>query len=239
MVYPVRIYALRINNEQCSTIVTAPPEPLPRRPGKKGIWLLCHWVPMYLLAHVMAGILIGLVLAGFVGDRRVVALAALGAVLPDLIDKPLGHIVLAGTVNYGRIYFHGLTILFLVVLAGLLLYHYHQRIGLLAVAVGMASHQILDGMWHNPVTWFWPFLGPIPRHYYPEGYLQDAIWRQLSQPSEWVFLFLVIGLFAVLYRRELTTAINRLASPPARRAVVAVLVLAVIAALAAGWRFLL
>jgi membrane-bound metal-dependent hydrolase YbcI (DUF457 family) len=194
---------------------------------------------MYLLAHVMAGILIGLVLAGLVGDRRVVALAALGAVLPDLIDKPLGHIILAGTVDYGRIYFHGLTILFLVVLAGLLLYHYHQRIGLLAVAAGMASHQVLDGMWHNPVTWFWPFLGPIPRHYYPEGYLQDAIWRQLSQPSEWVFLFLVIGLFAVLYRRELKTVVNRLASPPARRAVVAVLVLAVIAALAAGWRFLL
>jgi len=38
--------------------------------------------------------------------------------------------------------------------------------------------------------------------------------RQLSQPSEWVFLFLVIGLFAVLYRRELKTVVNRLASPP-------------------------
>ncbi len=190
---------------------------------------------MYLLAHVMAGIIIGIVLAGLLGDRRVVAFAALGAMIPDLIDKPLGHIVLAGTINYGRIYFHGLTILFLVVIAGILLYHYRRRIGLLAAAAGMASHQILDGMWHNPVVWYWPFLGPIPGYHYPEGYLREAILRQLSQPSEWIFLLLIIGLFAVLYRQELKTLINRLRDPPLRRVVIAVLVVAV---LAAGWQFL-
>ncbi|WP_054848594.1 metal-dependent hydrolase [Methanoculleus chikugoensis] len=97
---------------------------------------------MYLLAHAMVGLLIGVVLAAIAGDRRVLALAVLGAVLPpDLIDKPLGHILLAGTVGYGRIYFHGLTILFLVVIAGLILYYYRRRIDLFAVAAGMASHQ--------------------------------------------------------------------------------------------------
>ena len=189
---------------------------------------------MYLFAHIMVGILIGLVLAVLVGDRRIVALTALGAVLPDLIDKPLGHIVLAGTLNYGRIYFHGLTVLFLVVLAGLLLYHYRQRIGLLAVAVGMASHQVLDGMWHNPVVWFWPFLGPIPGREYPDDYLWDAILRQLSQPSEWIFFVLIIGLFAVLYRRELKSFIGRPRSLPVLLAVVA---LFIVAAICAGLRF--
>lgn len=144
---------------------------------------------MYLLAHAMAGILIGLVLVPLTGDRRVVALAALGAVLPDLIDKPLGHIILAGTVNYGRLYFHGLTVLSLFVIAGLLLYRYRHRIGLLVVAAGMASHQVLDGMWYNPVAWFWPFLGPIPGHHYPENYFWEAILRR-ALPTERVDLSL-------------------------------------------------
>lgn len=190
---------------------------------------------MYLFAHIMVGILIGLVLAVLVGDRRIVALTALGAVLPDLIDKPLGHIVLAGTLNYGRIYFHGLTVLFLVTLAGLLLYLYRRRIGLLAVAVGMASHQILDGMWHNPVVWFWPFLGPIPGHDYPDTYFRDAILRELSQPSEWIFFFLIVGLFVVLYRRELKSFIDRSGGSSVLLAVVAVFILAVVCA---GLRFL-
>ncbi|NLZ29458.1 MAG: metal-dependent hydrolase [Methanomicrobiales archaeon] len=193
---------------------------------------------MYLLAHAMAGILIGLVLVPLTGDRRVVALAALGAVLPDLIDKPLGHIILAGTVNYGRLYFHGLTVLSLFVIAGILLYRYRHRVGLLVVAAGMASHQVLDGMWHNPVAWFWPFLGPIPGRNYPDDYFWDVLLRQISQPSEWIFLFLIVGLFAALYRQELKAVTNRLANPSARRAAVVVLILAAIITFAAGWRLL-
>lgn len=194
---------------------------------------------MYLLAHAMAGILIGLLLAIIADDRRAVALAALGAVLPDLIDKPLGHIVLAGTVDYGRIYFHGLTVLALFVVAGLLLYHHRRRIGLLAVAAGMVSHQILDGMWWHPIEWFWPFLGPLPQHHYSEHFLWDAIRQGLSQPSEWVFLILIAGLFAVFYRRELAAVLTRLANPGIRQALFAALVLAVLVVIAVGGRLLL
>ena len=193
---------------------------------------------MYLLAHAMAGILLGIVLAAIVGDRRVIALAALGAVLPDLIDKPLGHIILNGTVNYGRIYFHGLTVLFLFFIAGLLLYHYRGRLGLLAVTAGMASHQFLDAMWRHPVEWFWPFLGPLQRYDYQEDYFWDAILRELAQPSEWLF-FLIVGLFAVLYRQELEALLARLTGPTGRLMLFAALGLAAIAALAVGGRFCL
>ncbi|MCK9276547.1 MAG: metal-dependent hydrolase [Methanoculleus sp.] len=194
---------------------------------------------MYPLAHVMAGVLIGLVLAAIVGDRRVVALGALGAVLPDPIDKPIGHIILAGTVNYGRIYFHGLTVFFLILLTGLLLYRHRRRIGLLAVAAGMASHQILDGMWRHPVEWFWPFLGPLPQHHYSEHFLWDTIRQGLAQPSEWLFLLLITGLFAAFYRRELAAALTRLTGPSARRMIFTALGLVILVALAVGWRFLL
>jgi hypothetical protein len=194
---------------------------------------------MYILAHAMAGILLGIVLAAIVGDRRVIALGALGAVLPDLIDKPLGHIILNGTVNYGRIFFHGLTVFSLFLIAGLLLYHYRGRIGLIAVAAGMASHQFLDAMWRHPVEWFWPFLGPLPRHDYGEDFFWDAILRELAQPSEWLFFFLITGLFAVLYRRELEDLLARLTGATDRRMLFAALGLAAVAALAVGGRFLL
>ncbi|KDE55243.1 metal-dependent hydrolase [Methanoculleus sp. MH98A] len=193
---------------------------------------------MYLLAHAMAGLLIGVVFAAIAGDRRVLALATLGAVLPDLIDKPLGHIVLAGTLDYGRIYFHGLTILSLVVIAGLILYRYRRRLDLLAVAAGMASHQFLDGMWRHPVEWFWPFLGPLPQHGYPEDYFWESVLRELAQPSEWLFFLLIAGLFAYIYRRELATVLNRFVNLSFRMALVAALGLAILAALAVGWRLL-
>jgi hypothetical protein len=194
---------------------------------------------MYLIAHAMVGVLIGLVIAAIAGDRRVLALAVLGAVLPDLIDKPLGHIILNGTVNYGRIYFHGLTIFFLILLAGLLLYRYRGRIGLLALAAGMASHQFFDAMWRHPVEWFWPFLGPLPRHDYAEDFFWDAILRELAQPSEWLFLFLIAGLFAYLYRQELGALLTRFAGPGARQIIFVVFGLAIVAALAVGGCLLL
>ena len=194
---------------------------------------------MYLIAHAMVGVLIGLVIAAIAGDRRVLALAVLGAVLPDLIDKPLGHIILNGTVNYGRIYFHGLTVLTLILLAGILLYRYRGRIGLLALAAGMASHQFFDAMWRHPVEWFWPFLGPLPRHDYAEDFFWDAILRELAQPSEWLFLFLIAGLFAYLYRQELRGLLARFASPGARQIIFVVFGLAIVAALAVGGSLLL
>jgi hypothetical protein len=166
-------------------------------------------VVMFLFAHVMAGILLGLVLAAIAGDRRVVAVCAVGAALPDLIDKPLGHILLKGSVDYGRIYFHGLTVLALLMLLGLLLFWYRRQILVLVLAVGVASHQILDGMWRHPVEWFWPFLGPLQRHSYPDSYLWDALWRQLTQPTEWIYFALITGLFIILYRDEAICIVRR------------------------------
>src|SRR5690606_21899879 len=128
--------------------------------------------------------------------------------------------------DYGRIYFHGLTILFLVVIAGLILYHYRRRLDLLAVAAGMASHQFLDGMWRHPVEWFWPFLGPLPQHGYPEDYFWESVLRELAQPSEWLFFLLIAGLFAYIYRRELAAVLNRFVNLSFRMALVAALGLA-------------
>jgi len=63
---------------------------------------------MLLFAHV------GLALASARFFNSVsLAFLALGSMLPDIIDKPLGHIFLASSLGYGRIYSH--TLLFLTI----------------------------------------------------------------------------------------------------------------------------
>src|SRR5690554_2334060 len=59
---------------------------------------------MFLMCHLLTGILIGMPLSGYFRDRHIVTACAVGALLPDLIDKPLGHFLLDGGIGSGRIY---------------------------------------------------------------------------------------------------------------------------------------
>ena len=90
-------------------------------------------------------------------DYRVVLL---GSMLPDIIDKPIGHIFLADTFhNNGRLFAH--TLLFFSVLFFFGLYRYLRsaKIGFLALALGSGFHLILDSMWNDTQTFFWPIHG--------------------------------------------------------------------------------
>ncbi len=171
---------------------------------------------MFLLAHLLAGMLLGLVFALISGDRRAVAVGALGAVLPDLIDKPLGLIVLKGIVDAGRIYVHGLLVLMILFAAGMLLWRYRATVLGIVLAVGVLSHQIMDRMWTHPVAWFYPMLGPYPRHA-PPDFFWDAIWRELHQPSEWACLIVSASVFLILYRNDLRRVLSRCVLRPSRR----------------------
>jgi len=82
---------------------------------------------------------------------------ALGSILPDLIDKPLG-LMIFGTMNHGRIFAH--TLLFLVLLA--LLAVCFKDIWLASLSAGVLTHLALDAMWSSPTILLWPLLGPFP-----------------------------------------------------------------------------
>ena len=111
---------------------------------------------MFVACHLFLGLILGLAIAKHLDDRRLIGFCALGAVLPDLIDKPLGHILLGGSLNSGRIFGHGLLFLALLLVAGIILMRRRQSFALLAVAAGTLSHQVLDAMWAIPVTWYFP-----------------------------------------------------------------------------------
>ena len=85
------------------------------------------------------------------------AFLALGSILPDIIDKPMGLIVF-GTPAMGRTLAH--TLLFLLILVTLSAYSVDVRLA--SVSIGVLAHLILDSMWQSPVILFWPLLGNFP-----------------------------------------------------------------------------
>ncbi|MDD4255502.1 MAG: metal-dependent hydrolase [Methanofollis sp.] len=162
---------------------------------------------MFLLCHLAAGIVLGLLLAGAVGERRaVVAACALGALLPDLIDKPLGYIVLADSIGYGRIYTHTLIFLVLAIGVGLLVFWRFRSPIVLAGAVGVASHQALDTMWAYPANWLYPFLGPFTGGAESRD-LWSLLMSELSEPSEWILFAALFIVAALFLKKEFRTAL--------------------------------
>jgi len=143
---------------------------------------------VYVFCHLLAGLLRGIVFYAWKRDGLVIVGAALGSLLPDLIDKPLGFLI-SGTVGFGRIYAHTLFFLGVLLLAGAALWRgSSRRAGLLVitVAAGVLSHQLLDAMWFEPAAWYWPLFGPflpaeidIPLLFYILG--------DFLQPAEWLF----------------------------------------------------
>lgn len=82
-----------------------------------------------------------------------------GALLPDLIDKPLGMIVFASTISNGRMISHTLVFSFILFLIGLYLYDKRGDIRIISLASGSFFHLIEDQMWNTPKTLFWPLFG--------------------------------------------------------------------------------
>lgn len=82
-----------------------------------------------------------------------VRILILGAVIPDIIDKPLGHMILS--IDNGRIIAHSLLFATTLLAFGMMF----KR--MLPLSIGVAVHQILDGMFLDPETALWPLLGPF------------------------------------------------------------------------------
>lgn len=86
-------------------------------------------------------------------------IALMGALLPDLIDKPLGHLIFREQIANGRIFAHTLLFFLLLFILGLWLYRRKQKSWLITLAMADLGHLILDDIWNAPATMFWPLLG--------------------------------------------------------------------------------
>ena len=109
---------------------------------------------------------------------------ASGALLPDLIDLPLGTLVFADSVSTGEAWAHSLlapSVTTVVVL--LATRRGRRRRAWMALAVGMFFHLLLDGMWTKTEVFLWPFFGDIPPG--PMPYWEGAWARAMGDPWRW------------------------------------------------------
>ncbi|HVE91096.1 MAG TPA: metal-dependent hydrolase [Actinomycetota bacterium] len=108
----------------------------------------------------------------FRGNTRVdYRFAALGALLPDLIDKPIGRILLRGRFETGRLWGHTLLVN---VAFFCILFFMRGRVKrrLVMLPTGSLLHIAEDGMWSIPQTFWWPLFGTeFPPHPLPYGLL--------------------------------------------------------------------
>ena len=152
--------------------------------------------------HLFAGLVIGLIIYKITLQRPAVIACGFGAILPDLIDKPLGHFILVDSLNSGRIYAHTLLMLIAFVAIGLYYWKKKSSFSILAVSAGISSHLILDELWKSPVTLFWPFKGPFETSDF-ESYFTTFAAKELLSISEWVFAIMAICILIVVYKDKL------------------------------------
>jgi hypothetical protein len=106
-----------------------------------------------------AGASIALARYAFRDDRMDLRMLVLGAILPDLIDTPIGLLFYERLLSV-RLVSHGLivaaTIMVVVVLATR---RGRPRKRWMPLAIGILLHVLLDALWLDPETLWWPLFG--------------------------------------------------------------------------------
>jgi inner membrane protein len=108
-----------------------------------------------------------------------------GAILPDLVDLPVGTLLLANSYATGELWLHSLIIPSIYMVGVLMLTRRgRRRRAYMAVGIGWLFHLLLDGLWTYPEVFLWPFFGwEIPMGDAP--YWSNAMDRALADPWRW------------------------------------------------------
>ncbi len=132
-------------------------------------------------------------------DYRIVAVASL---LPDLIDKPIGRLLLRDRYESGRIYSHTL-LLNLALFCVLFFMRGRGKRTFVLVPISSLLHLAEDGVWSTPQVFWWPLFGTaFPREPVSDGVLSflnplnhpGAIWQEAVGLATIVWLLAAHGL---------------------------------------------
>jgi len=119
----------------------------------------------------------------------------LGSMFPDIIDKPLGMIIFAGSIANGRVYTHTLFVNLILILIGAYLAK-RKKPNFLFFSFCSCFHLVLDQMWLTPKTLFWPFFGwGFPKE--DISYWWENIFQALLT-NPWVYGPEVIGAAVII-----------------------------------------
>ena len=133
-----------------------------------------------------------------------IRLLMLGSMLPDLMDKPLGHLIMEE--NNGRVFAHTLLFLLIFLIASLAF----RR--LMPVTLGIGIHQLLDMTFMAPRGALWPLAGGFEATEFKVGEWLDAAW------DPWIITGEITGVILIVYmvlnwklyrKEELSTVIKK------------------------------
>ena len=129
-------------------------------------------------------------------------LVAFGAMLPDLIDKPLGQVILADSIGNGRMLAHTLLFFLLLFSAGLYVYKNSRYPGIIVVSAATFLHLLEDSLWTTPETFFWPLLGLEFANNTPQigftDFFLDVFIISYTPALNQVFISEIVGLICLI-----------------------------------------
>ena len=157
-----------------------------------------------------AGATVAITRYAFRDDRMDLRFLVLGALLPDLVDTPIG-LAFYGALGSVRLVAHSLLAAGLVMtIVVLRTRRGRPRKRWMPLAIGMLLHLFLDAMWSDPETLWWPFLG---LEFSPAGqatagaYLTSILsdWRMWALEAIGLLYLVVLARRAHLERPEART----------------------------------
>ncbi len=137
-------------------------------------------------------------LLNYLTHRFDLRLLLVGSLLPDIIDKPVGHLLFRETFSNGRIFSHTGLFLILFCSLGLFFYRHFQSTGMLVLSFGIAMHLVLDQMWQDYYTLAWPVFGFPFRRVDISEWIPDILNALIRDPQTYIpeiIGFIIIGLF--------------------------------------------
>ncbi|MEW6554711.1 MAG: metal-dependent hydrolase [Actinomycetota bacterium] len=121
---------------------------------------------------------------GFVSRAPDLRWLLAGAVLPDIIDKAVGEVLFKPHFENGRIFAHTFALSLLLLVAGTYGLKRRGDSRILLLACGVAGHLVLDRIWTEAATAWWPAMGPFLR-YPSQGTIIEQILEYLRDPMFW------------------------------------------------------
>jgi inner membrane protein len=118
----------------------------------------------------------------------------IGSLLPDIIDKPIGHYFFYNVFGTGILYCHTLSFVLFLSLLGTIIYKLYKNNSIFLLAFGSLIHLILDFIFLQPRIFFWPLFGlTLPRDQSLPlvSWLLDLINQLLTTP--WMAIPELIG----------------------------------------------
>jgi hypothetical protein len=151
---------------------------------------------MLFMAHVFIGLVLGLVLDKIYHNKNIIIFCVIGSVLPDLVNKILGHFIMASMGDGAAFYSQSLALFLLFLIIGTLTWKFFQSNSFLCVAAGIFLHKIAD-MGTLP-DWVFPLF----QNDFNRGYLQSIFLAEITSITEWIFFIAAAGITVYLIMKR-------------------------------------